>query len=62
MLDTLASLLYQEKRHAEAERLSARSLSIWTTLLDPDHPLVLTGIENLAAAPGCTAQVQRRGK
>ena len=48
-LTNLASLYEAQGKHADAEGLYKRALSISENSLDPDHPNVATSLENYAA-------------
>jgi tetratricopeptide (TPR) repeat protein len=48
-LDVLALVVYQQKRTVEAEPLYERALAIFTDVLGPDHPLLASSFDNLAA-------------
>jgi len=48
-LNNLALLYYDQGRHADAERLLRRSLTIDEKALGPDHPDVAFGLNNLAS-------------
>ncbi len=48
-LDGLAGLYQAQGRYAEAEPLHKRSLAIFEKALGPEHPHVVTSLENYAA-------------
>jgi tetratricopeptide (TPR) repeat protein len=49
-LSSLGQLKYQQKDYTQAENCFQRSLTLRERALGPDHPIVISGINNLAAS------------